>query len=272
MRWGRAVLVALWAVVLAQPCRAQPVSDCIALARGTAPLGATPVAFGEGQGADQVALHYIDHAMFAIRSPGGKMVVTDYNGRIGGPNWVPDAVTMNHAHDTHFTEHPDPRIPLVLRGWPTDGQPAAIEVQLGDIFIRNVTTDLRGPFGEGAEANGNSIFIFELGGLCIGHLGHLHQIPSPAQYAAIGRMDVVMVPVDGGYTMTQTAMAGVVRALHPRVVIPMHWFSDAALASFLDRLAPDFDIRRTGGADLVLSRSNLPARPAVIVLTPLFLP
>ena len=34
----------------------------------------------------------------------------------------------------------------------------------------------------------------------VDHLGHLHQIPDDAQYAAIGRLDVVMVPVDGGYT------------------------------------------------------------------------
>lgn len=53
-----------------------------------------------------------------------------------------------------------------------------------------MTTDTRGPFGEGARKDGNSIFIFEAGA-GNGHLGHLHQIPSDEQYAAIGRLDVV---------------------------------------------------------------------------------
>ncbi len=46
--------------------------------------------------------------------------------------------------------------------------------------------------------DGNSIFIFEVAGLCIGHLGHLHhQARSIRHFAAIGRLDIVMVPIDG---------------------------------------------------------------------------
>ena len=41
-----------------------------------------------------------------------------------------------------------------------------------DVYIRNVPTDIRN--GGAMEADGNSIFIFEVAGLCIGHLGHLH--------------------------------------------------------------------------------------------------
>jgi hypothetical protein len=114
------------------------------------------------------------------------------------------------------------------------------------MLVRNVTTDIRGPFGEGAKKDGNSIFIFEVAGLCIGHLGHLHQIPTLEQYAAIGRLDVVMVPVDGGYTMRLEDMAGVVRHFRSSVVIPMHWFSAASLRRFLDEMAPDFAVVETG--------------------------
>ncbi|MBC7476919.1 MAG: MBL fold metallo-hydrolase, partial [Pseudorhodobacter sp.] len=181
---------------------------------------------------------------------------------------VPDIVTMNNAHDTHFTDHPDPRIPLVLRGWPTGGIPAAHDIDLGQMRIRNVTTDLRGPFGEGARKDGNSIFIFESAGLCIGHLSHLHQIPTPAQYAAIGRLDVVMVPVDGAYTMDVADMADVVRHLHPRIVLPMHWFSPEGLARFLVQLNPDYTITVPDTAELLVSRATLPVRPTVVVLTP----
>src|SRR5690606_33099862 len=123
--------------------------------------------------------------------------------------------------------------PHVLPGWGGGAAPAEHRLDLGSMLVRNVTTDTRGPFGEGARRDGNSIFIFEAGGLCIGHLGHLHQIPSDAQYAAIGRLDVVMVPVDGGYTMRLQDMAGVVKRLRSSVVIPMHWFSRTSLDGFL---------------------------------------
>lgn len=216
---------------------------------------------------DHVRIHYINHAEFAVTS-GRVTAVTDYTGYIGNPDIVPDAVTMNNAHSTHWTANPDPRIPHVLKGWPEGGQPARHELDLGAMLIRNVTTDTRGRFGEGALADGNSIFIFEAGGLCIGHLGHLHQIPDEAQYAAIGRLDVVMVPVDGGYTMSTEAMAGVVDRLRARVIIPMHWFSGESLATFLATMEDRYPVVETGGPDLLLSQDDLPATPSILVLDP----
>jgi L-ascorbate metabolism protein UlaG (beta-lactamase superfamily) len=46
--------------------------------------------------------------------------------------------------------------------------------------------------------DGNSIFIFEVAGLCIGHLGHLHHKLDENHFAAIGRLDIVMVPIANG--------------------------------------------------------------------------
>jgi L-ascorbate metabolism protein UlaG (beta-lactamase superfamily) len=196
--------------------------------------------------------------------------VTDYTGYIGTQDVVPDVVTMNNAHSTHWTANPDPRIPHVLRGW-GDTAPADHRLDLGAMLVRNVTTDTRGPFGEGARANGNSIFIFEAAGLCIGHLGHLHQIPSDAQYAAIGRLDVLMVPVDGGYTLRLGDMAGVVRRLRSSVVIPMHWFSEASLQAFLAEMSAEFTVVETGGAQISMSLDDLPSTPTVLVLEPAYL-
>ena len=66
--------------------------------------------------------------------------------------------------------------------------------------MRNVSTDIRvAARRRHVEPSGNSIFVFEVAGLCIGHLGHLHHEPDAEQYAALGRLDVVMAPVDGGY-------------------------------------------------------------------------
>lgn len=258
-------------VLLATPALAQDriPSHCIAVAAGAPSV--VPVALEEGLEPDSVLIRYIDHASFAIVTADGTVAVTDYTGYLGTADVVPDVVTMNNAHSTHWTAAPDPRIPHVLAGWGEGAAAADHRLDLGAMLVRNVTTDTRGPFGEGARRDGNSIFIFEAGGLCIGHLGHLHQIPSDEQYAAIGRLDVVMVPVDGGYTMRMQDMAGVVKRLRSSVVIPMHWFSQGSLDQFLAEMAAEFTVVETGGAQIALSLDDLPSQPTIMVLEPAYL-
>ena len=76
------------------------------------------------------------------------------------------------------------------------------------------------------------------------------------------------MPVDGGYTMSTEAMAGVVDRLRARVIIPMHWFTGASLQTFLATVADRYPVVETGGPDLVLSQDDLPATPTILVLTP----
>ena len=240
-------------------------SHCFAVAQGIARV--MPASFTSDLAQDQVRIHFIDHASFAIAS-GGTTAVTDFPGYTGMRDWVPDVVTMNYAHSTHWTANPDPRIPHVLQGWADETGPAQHELDLGAMLVRNVPTDVRSRWGDGARKDGNSIFVFEAGGLCIGHLGHLHHPPDEAQYASIGRLDVVMVPVDGGLTMAVSEMAEVVKRLRSSIVIPMHWFSGASLRVFLDNMQTEFDVVETGMPSLDVSLRNLPGRPTIMVLLP----
>ena len=174
---------------------------------------------------------------------------------------------MNHAHITHFTPFPDKRIAHVLRGWPQDGEPAQHNVQIDETIIRNVTTDISS-FSGHHEQDGNSIFIFEMGGLCIGHLGHLHHLLTDEHYAEIGRLDVLMVPVDGGVTMNFEDMAKVVKRLNASVVLPMHAFSSFSLNDFLQQMGKGFPIEHRTGSELVVSLNTLPTSPTLISLQP----
>lgn len=260
------LILALLSLLAALPAAAQqrPPSHCLALASGLTHL--VPVGFRDPVAADRVRITYIDHAMFLIQTP-AVSAITDFTGLIGDVAYLPDVVTMNNAHGTHWTTTPDPAIPHVLQGWAVDGTAAAHTLDLGEMLIRNVPTDIQSRSGT-VRPNGNSIFVFEAAGLCIGHLGHLNSQPTPEQFAALGRMDVVLVPVDGGLTMDLPTVLAVMDRLRARVVIPMHWRGRGTLDAFLAGMAAQFDVLQTDENEIILSQNQLPARPTVIVLQP----
>lgn len=217
-----------------------------------------------------VRLSYIAHASFLVQTRGGLDVVTDFTGFIGTAPLIPDVVTMNHAHETHWTAFPDPAIKHVLRGWGEFGEGIEHHLDLGEMLIRNVSTDIRSQFS-GVEPKGNSIFVFEVEGLCIGHLGHLHHVPSDEQFAALGRLDVVMAAVDGGTTMPLPEMITVLQRLKSSLVIPMHWFGDYTLETFLAGISGAFEVQRLTTSSIEVSLATLPDRPTVVVLQPQYL-
>ncbi|WP_145107408.1 MBL fold metallo-hydrolase [Cereibacter sediminicola] len=260
---------ALASLVLAFPVAAEAQertpSHCIALAEG--PERVMSAAFGDPLAEDRVRIRYVHHATFLIETPGGLVAATDYTGMLGQRDVVPDVATMNNAHSTHWTDFPDPRIAHVLPGWQEGGR-AEHHLDLGEMLVRNVPTDVRSRWGEGVRKDGNSIFVFEVAGLCIGHLGHLHHEPDAGQYAALGRLDVLMVPVDGGYTVNLETMQNVVSRLRSSVVLPMHWFSGRSLEMFLSNMQAEFELVRIEGPELELSLDSLPRRPTIMVLDP----
>ncbi len=213
-----------------------------------------------------VRLSYLDHSMFLLQAPDGTTAVTDYNGFLGDVDFVPDIATMNHAHSSHWTISPDPRIPTLLEGWGDGVSPNLHAEEVGEVFVRNVPTDIRSY--EGVERYGNSIFVFEAAGLCIGHLGHLHHEPDEAQYAALGRLDVVMAAVDGGMTVDLPTMIDTLERLESSIVIPMHWFGGYTLERFVSGISGSFAVERRRGSSIDVSLRTLPDRPTVVVLQP----
>ncbi|HEX5212644.1 MAG TPA: MBL fold metallo-hydrolase [Pseudolabrys sp.] len=213
---------------------------------------------------DQVRISYIGHATFLIESPRLVRIATDYNDYVRAPV-TPDIATMNHAHTTHYSLNPDPAIKHVLRGWTDDEKPARIDLTYKDVRVRNVPTNIR-TFDGGTERHGNSIFIFEIANLCIAHLGHLHHTLTQAQLNEIGRVDVVLVPVDGNFTLDLDGMVEVLHALKAPLMIPMHYFSAFTLNRFLDRVRQEWDVEIAPVPSTVVSKTTLPTKPKVLVL------
>lgn len=249
---------------LAGPARA---STCYAFARDVP--GVTYVALeGLAAAGEEVTITYVAHSTFRIETPAGVVIATDYTG-VAGEGKLPDIVTMNKAHETHYTDYPNPAIRYVLRGWNPAGGAAEHLVEVGDVVVRNVTTDIRG--WDRPEKDGNSIFVFEVADLCIGHLGHLHHELSDAHYALLGVIDIVMAPVDGSYTVDIATMVRVLRRLKARLVLPMHIFGQHSLGRFLEGMRADFEIRMGESRTIRVSRDALPSRPTVLVLPQRFL-
>ncbi|MFS2154689.1 MBL fold metallo-hydrolase [Rhizobium sp. Rhizsp42] len=242
------------------------VSQCQAIAQSIPKAtfasfsGAVPIAGAADN--ETVTLTYIGHSTFLIETPGGVSIATDYSGWYTPPR-MPMVATMNRAHSSHYTLTPDPAIKYVLHGWSdVPGEKAKIDLTVGDTYIRNVTTDIRGGYG-GPQADGNSIFIFEVAGLCIGHLGHLHYELTDAHYTEIGRLDIVMVPVDGGLTMGADSMSRIIKRLRSSLVLPMH--QQRPLANFLSMFGPDFDVVYATGNSIDVSMRTLPKKPQIFV-------
>ncbi len=195
-------------------------------------------------------------------------IVTDYNDMIRAPS-TPDIVTMNNAHPTHYSDHVEPGVKYVLRGWDPAGGVAAHRLEYRDVKIHNVSTNLREgsqPDTGGTRYNGNSIFVFELADLCIAHLGHLHHTLTRTHLAELGAIDIVMVAVDGAFTLNQEDMTLVLQQLSPKIAIPMHVFTQATLDRFLARAAEHFRVRHLPEPRLVVSRADLPSEPEILVL------
>jgi L-ascorbate metabolism protein UlaG (beta-lactamase superfamily) len=275
----RSVLLALFATVVigASPAHPQGVAPLPPSAKTEIPEGcpglvAERLPFRSlvqrvALDADRVRLTYIGHSTFLIETPQGVRIATDYNGYVKPP-MIPDVVTMNHAHSTHYTDNPEPEIKLVLRGWSQDyGKPARIDRQFKDARIRNVPTNIRSyDGGAGTERHGNSIFIFEIAGLCIVHLGHLHHTLNAQQLSEVGRPDIVLAPVDGSYTLDLDGMMEVLRGLKARMVIPMHYFSEYTLDRFLQHVGREWEVERGAVPSVVLSKATLPEKPRLLVL------
>lgn len=242
------------------------VSVVPALADGCRPIAFRgPTVHRASLASDEVRLTFVGHATFLIESPRGVTIETDFNDYVRSGR-IPTIATMNRAHSTHYSFAPDSGIAHVLRGWNPDGGAAAEhDLVAGDVRVRNVPTNIR-DFAGGTRSDGNSIFLFEVAGLCIAHLGHLHHTLAPSHLREIGRVDVALVPVDGTLTLDLDGMMEVIASLDPSIVVPMHIFGPSTLSRFLTRIERERRVEFQATPEIVLARARLPREPQVLVM------
>lgn len=202
----------------------------------------------------QVGVRYLGHSSFLIESPAGVTIVTDYNG-VHVPAAVPDIVTMNRSHSSHYTLSPHPDIPFVLPGWDFERGIAEYDMRHKDVRIFNIPTNLV-TFDENHQRNLNSIFVYQAASVCLAHLGHLHHYLTPEQQRQLRQVDILFVPIDGSSTMSPQEALHVIEQISPRLIIPMHYHFGGSAAAF-SAMVP-YPVREVGQRDIQLGKADLP--------------
>ena len=129
----------------------------------------------------------------------------------------------------------------------------------------------------GAKRGPDAITVFRLGGLRVCHLGDLGQLSlTPDQVREIGRVDVLMIPVGGFFTIDGPQAAAIARQLRPRVILPMHYRTAALSPDLRAKLAPPdaflaamhskAAVVHVSARDLKLSPGSLPKTPTIYLL------
>ena len=160
-------------------------------------------------------IEWMGHACFAITTDNGMRIVTDpFDEKVGYPlPWgKADIVTASHGHFDHACyERLNPGKVVKEPG----------EYVFDDVKIKGIASfhdDV-----EGAKRGKNVIFVIEADGKRIAHLGDLGHMLSAEQVAALGKLDALMIPVGGTYTLTGEQAAEQARAIGAEAVVPMHY-------------------------------------------------
>jgi L-ascorbate metabolism protein UlaG (beta-lactamase superfamily) len=182
-----------------------------------------------------------------------------------------DLITVSHEHPDHNNVGMAMNKARVIRGLTSDRKGwARVDERLKDLTVRTVGVyhdDKRG-----TERGLNTVFIFEVGGLRIAHLGDLGHALTDDQLAAIGSVDVLLVPVGGTFTIDARQATRLVDRVRPRLmVIPMHYKTEAVTIKQLEPLDGFLEgkanVRKE--TNRTISLSPVKARPAAeIVILP----
>jgi hypothetical protein len=167
-------------------------------------------------------IQYFGHNFFLITTNKGTRIVTDPL----GPGWYPnpnvaaDVVTVGKEMYNHNAVEIVLGRPLILRGLKNYGASwNTVSMSFKDTFIYNVPIHQNSEVLEGIHG---SAFVFDLGALCIAHLGDLSQKLNEQQIKAFGKVDVALTPIGGGRTMGPDLAREVLAQLKPKLAIPMH--------------------------------------------------
>ncbi len=172
---------------------------------------------------------------------------------------APDIVTVSHEHFDHNYLDDIAGKPPVLRG-SVDRQIDGIHVKGSGVFHDEV---------QGRERGINTVFSVSMDGVSVCHLGDLGHLLSAAEISLIGKVDVLLAPIGGIFTIGIDQADKIIAGIKPRITIPMHYKTEKC--EFLQWLCEDFvkgkkNVRETGSGEIEINQSQMPAEAEIVVL------
>ncbi|MGH2559119.1 MAG: MBL fold metallo-hydrolase [Thermomicrobiales bacterium] len=206
---------------------------------------------------------WFGHNCFRIRAREAT-IITDPLDRVTGyalPKQTADIVTISHDHPGHANLNAIKPEYQLVRG------PG--EYEMHDVFITGIRTFH--DQANGKERGFNTVYVIEVEGIVICHLGDLGHALTEEQSEAMSNADVLLIPAGGGDVIDATVAAEIVGQLEPKVVIPMQFataFGDKKLEG-LEPLSKALALEAPPPVDkLTLRHSDLGETMRLVVLSP----
>ena len=206
-------------------------------------------------------ISWLGHSCFRIRGAQATVITDPYSPDLGYSLGKPTAriVTVSHQHPGH----------CYVQG--VGGEPKPVtgpgEYEISGVLIIGMVT-----FHDGEEGNKrgkNTVYLIEIDEVLVCHLGDLGHVLTTEQVAEIGNVDVLLLPVGGVSTIDAPMAAEVVRQLTPKVVVAMHYKTEAVNRELepVDRFLKEMGVKEVNSQPkLSFTKANLPITTQVFLL------
>ncbi len=217
-----------------------------------------------------VTVRWYGHAVFAVTSSKGVVIALDPYGDIGypTPNLKADVVTVSHGHGDHNNAALVRGRPKIIRGLAMGGRHWAwVNFRLKDVRVKSFPA--YHDKSEGKEQGLNTIFLVEVSGIRIVHMSDIGHIPPELTLKSLERVDVLLIPVGGLYSIDASEASRIVDRLKPAVVIPIHYKTKATASwpiATEEAFVKDKPRVKQVGSTISLRREGLPKATEIWVM------
>jgi L-ascorbate metabolism protein UlaG (beta-lactamase superfamily) len=161
-------------------------------------------------------INYLGLSSFKMKGKNASVVTDPFDPKVVGIKFPPieaDIVTVSHDHPDHNKIDLVKNYVQAIKG-PGEYEIRGISILGFPSFHDDKKGELRGK---------NVVFVYEIDGLRICHLGDLGHNLSDEMVEEVGDIDILMIPVGGFYTIGPGVAAEIVRNIEPSIVMPMHY-------------------------------------------------
>jgi len=217
-----------------------------------------------------VKVKWLGHASFLITSGGGVKIITDpykvdMGLSYGEITETADVVLISHDHADHSNAGAVKGNPRVIKG--------AGDKEVKGLRFKGIATyhDDAG----GSKRGVNTVFVFDVDGVKVCHLGDLGHDLGLKDVSDIGRVDVLLIPVGGLYTIDARVATSLSARLTPRTIIPMHYATSkvdtskfGAISGVDDFIKGKAGVDRLNASETAFETGKFPASTKIVVLKP----